>query len=61
MIHIFHYHFLNMDISLIMPLGILKFSVRVGRTYFKGRVSQNVDIGISFCFIVCRRWYFAKK
>ena len=24
-------------------------------------MSQNFDIGLSFCFIVCRRWNLVKK
>ena len=28
---------------------------------YGGRVSQNFDIGLSFCFIVCRRWTLGKK
>ena len=27
----------------------------------EGRVSQNVDIGLRFRFIVCRRWKLGKK
>ena len=29
--------------------------------YMEGRVSQNFDIGLSFCFIVCRRWQLGRK
>ena len=29
--------------------------------YLEGRVSQNFDIGLSFCFIVCRRLKLEKK
>ena len=29
--------------------------------YMEGSVSQNVDIGLSFCFIVCRRWKLGRK
>ena len=50
-----------MDISLIMSFKILKFVVYVGKTYSEGSVSQNFDIGFSFCLIVCRKWYFAKN
>ena len=28
---------------------------------YGGRVSQIFDIGLSFCFIVCRRWKLGKK
>ena len=27
----------------------------------EGRLSQNFDIELSFCFIVCRRWKLGKK
>ena len=27
----------------------------------EGRVSQNFDIGLSFCFNVCRRWKLETK
>ena len=39
----------------------MKCSVNVGKTYFDGSVSPNFDICLSFCFIVCKRWYVAKK
>ena len=42
-----------MDISLTMSL--LKSSIHTVAGHFKGSVSQNVDIGISFSFIVCTR------
>ena len=29
--------------------------------YMEGSVSQNYDIGLSFCFIVCRRWKLGRK
>ena len=29
--------------------------------YVEGRVSQNFDTELSFCFIVCRRWKLGKK
>ena len=29
--------------------------------YMEGNVSQNFDIDLSFCFIVCRRWKLGKK
>ena len=29
--------------------------------YMEGSMSQFFDIGLSFCFIVCRRWKFKKK
>ena len=29
--------------------------------YIKGSMSQNFDIDLSFCFIVCRRWKLGIK
>ena len=31
------------------------------KMYMEGRVSQNFDIDLSLCFIVCRRWKLGKK
>ena len=31
------------------------------KMYMEGSVSQNFDIGLSFCFIVCRRLKLQKK
>ena len=38
-IHIFYQYFLNMDISLIVPLKSLKFSIHFGETRMEGSVS----------------------
>ena len=61
--HIFHEHFLNMDISFIMALRWMTFSIHVYETYYEGSVSQNFDIYLSFYFIVCRILFaeFLKK
>ena len=50
-----------MDISLIIALIRLKTCMYNHQICSKGRVSQNVDIELSFCFIVCRRWKLEKK
>ena len=50
-----------MDISLIVPLKFLNVDIHVGETLMKGSMSQNFDLDLSFCFIVCRKWHFAKK
>ena len=50
-----------MDISLIIRLICLKFGMYFLKMYMEGRVSQNFDIGLSFCFIVCRRLKLQKK
>ena len=54
--HFSYQHFLNMDISHIVPLKFLKCSIHAGKTLLEGRVSQNVDKG--FSFIVCWRYVF---
>ena len=59
--HRFQLYFFNMDISLIMTFTRLKFVVHAYETHFEGKVSQNFDIFLSFCFIVCRRSHLRKK
>ena len=58
--HIFHIHFLNMDISLVIKLIIMKIAKHVPEIHWEGRVSHNFDKGLSFCFILCRRVDFQK-
>ena len=50
-----------MDNSLIMSLRYLKYNTHVGKTNFKGSMSQNLDIRLGYCFVLCRRWQFIKK
>ena len=59
--HIFHVYFFNMDISLIIAPISLKICICIAETYMEGSVSQNFDLGISFCFMQCRRRRFIKK
>ena len=59
--HHFSQIFFNMDISLIIALIRLKTCMYNHQICSEGRVSQNVDIELSFCFIVCRRWKLEKK
>ena len=59
-IHIFHKFILNMNISLIMRLTCLKIVRHVFKTHLEGRVSQNVDICLSFNLIAFRRGDFQK-
>ena len=33
----------------------MKIAIHVTETDWEGRVSQNLDIGLSFCFILCRK------
>ena len=50
-----------MDISLIKRPKSLKFLLHVGETHMEGSVSQNFNIGLSFCFIVTRISFFERK
>ena len=50
-----------MDISLIIALISLKTCMCIARICMKGSVSQNFELGLSFCFMVCRRRNFEKK
>ena len=52
---------MNMDISLIMKITGIKLAIHVAEIRLEGRVSQNFDIGLSFCFMLCRRLNFLKK
>ena len=52
--HIFHVYFFNMDISVIIALISLKICMCIAEICMEGRVSQNVDLGRSFCFMLCR-------
>ena len=48
---IFHVYFFNMDISLITALICLKTCMCIAEICMEGRVSQNFDLGLSFCFM----------
>ena len=50
-----------MDFSLTTALICLNFCVCIAEMYMKGSGSQNVDLGLSFCFTLCRRRNFEKK
>ena len=58
---IFHIHFLNMDISLIIALITLETCMCIAEICMEGSVSQNFELGLSFCFMVSRRRNFGKK
>ena len=58
---IFHIYFVNMDISLIISLICLIICMYIPKMYMEGRVSQIFDKGLSFCFIVYRRWILEQK
>ena len=59
--NIFHVYFLNMDISLIIAPISLKICMCIAEIDMEGSVSQNFDLGLSFCFMQCRRRHFEKK
>ena len=50
--------FLNMDISIIISL---KMCIHVTKVCMEGSVSQNFDLGLSFGFMLCRRWNFEEN
>ena len=58
---IFHVYFLNMDISLIIALISLKTCMYIAGICMEVGISQNVELGLSFCFMVCRRRNFEKE
>ena len=58
---LFHVHFLNMDISLIIAPISLKICICIAEICMQGSLSQNFDLGLSFCFMLCRRRHFEKK
>ena len=57
---IFHVYFFNMDISLFIAF-CLKICICIAQICMEGTVSQNFDLGLSFCFMVCRTKHFEKK
>ena len=50
------------DLTRNDPINItgMRIPIHVAETRLEGRVSQNFDIGLSFCFILCRRLNFEK-
>ena len=54
---IFHVYFLNMDISLIIAL----ICMCIAEICMEGRVSQNFDLGLSFCIMPYRKRKFERK
>ena len=50
-----------MDISLVKAPMYLRTWIYIAEICLEGRVSQNFDLGLSFCFMVCRRRDFEKK
>ena len=50
-----------MDISLNIVLTSLIICICIAEIYMEGSVSQNFDLGLSFCFMLCRRWNLEKN
>ena len=57
----FHVKFLNMNISLSIALICLKICMCISEICMEGSVSRNFDLGLSFCFMLCRRWNLGKN
>ena len=49
-----------MDISLIIAPISLKICMCIAEIYMEGIVSQNLDLGLSLCFMQCRRKHLEK-
>ena len=54
-IHIFHIYYYNMDISFIIALICLKICMYIAGICMEGILSQDFDLGNSFCFMLCRK------
>ena len=54
-------YFLNMDISLVFALICLRTCMCIADICMEGRVSQNFDLGFSFCFMPYRKRKFERK
>ena len=48
--------FLNVHILLIIAHIYLKTCMCTAKICMEGSMSQNFDLGLSFCFMLCRRW-----
>ena len=57
----FTYIFFNMNIAIVIKVTIMQIAIHVAEIHCEGRVSQNLDIGPSFYFILCRRVDFQKS
>ena len=50
--YLFHFYFLNKNISLNIQVNILKSSTDAKNIDIKGSMSQIVYLGFTFCFIL---------
>ena len=53
--------FFNMDISLIIALICLKTCICIAEICLEGKVFQNLDLGLSFCFMPYKKRNFERK
>ena len=58
---IFPVYFFNMDISLIIAPICLRICMCIVEIWMEGSMSQNFDLGLSFCFMLCRGMNFEKE
>ena len=58
---IFHVYFFNMDISLNIAHICLKTCMCIAEICMEGSMSQNFDLGLSFCFMPYRKRNFKRK
>ena len=57
----FQVYFFNIDISPIIALICLKTCMCIAEMCVEGNVSQNLDLGLRFCFMVSRRGNFEEQ
>ena len=58
---IFHVYCFKMNISLIITRICLKTCMYIAEICVERSLSQNFDVGISFCFMMYRRRKLEKK
>ena len=57
---LFNMYFLIEDISLNNTFRSIQFLTHIHNIHMEGTVSQIFDLGISFCFIKCRKFCLKK-
>ena len=53
-------YFLNINISLIIICMRLKTYMLIVEMFLEGSLSQNIDLGLRFCFMVCGETEYKK-
>ena len=51
----------NMDNSLVTALICLRMCMCIAEICMEKSLSQNFELGLSFCFILCKRRDFGEK